>query len=181
MNWLITDKGDQDVRRLADRHYSRLTPGAAQFCRNGQNLVFITADLKAGWVTFRATPGRAVRPDGLNAWECTLFRNEGDHISSELIREAVLLSRALWGEVPPDGFLTYVRPAAIATEIPGYCFRCAGWRRVKSYTREDQILFRAPRASTPPPDRRAWKWRGNRGGAERRRLEQPSLFGDTRP
>lgn len=63
MNWLITDKGDQDVRLLADEHYTRQTPGALSFTRNGQNLVFVTPDLLAGWVTFRPTPGKAQRQD----------------------------------------------------------------------------------------------------------------------
>lgn len=73
MRWLITDKGDPDARRLVDGelddlnnvpHYSRQTVGARQFTRNGQNLVFLTADARAVWVTFRPTPGKAVRQDG---------------------------------------------------------------------------------------------------------------------
>src|SRR5260370_23337652 len=106
--WLITDKGDQDCRLLADAHYTRQSPGSPKFLRNGQNLVFVTRDKKAVWVTFRPTLGKAVRMDGLDAWECALFRNEGPYLSSELIREAVHLSMSLWGEQPKDGFITSV-------------------------------------------------------------------------
>lgn len=172
MNWLITDKGDQDVRLLADEHYTRQTPGALSFTRNGQNLVFVTPDLLAGWVTFRPTPGKAQRQDGLDAWECALFRNTGPIRSSKLIREAVLLSCALWGELPPDGLITYVRPSCVKTTIPGYCYRCAGWRRV-GYSSDGKPMFRAPRpASIPSLD--DWRWRGGRGGKLRRYIEEIS-------
>jgi hypothetical protein len=168
-NWLITDKGDQDCRRLADRHYSRQTIGALQFTRNGQNLVFITADLKAVWVTFRPTPGIAKRPDGLDAWECALFRNEGPVKSSLLIREAVLLSCALWGEIPQDGFITFIKEAAVATTLKGYCYRRAGWRRV-GQAKDGKPMFRAPRPALWPAWQ-CWSWRGGRGGKLRRTLE----------
>ncbi len=170
--WLITDKGDQDVRRLADRHYTRQTPGNIRFTRNGQNLVFITPDLMAGWVTFRPTPGKAVRPDGRDAWECALFRNEGPRRSSDLIREAVELSVALWGDIPRDGFLTYVDPAKVNSEIPGYCFIRAGWKRVGTDRRGEKPLFRA----RPPSGVRpwsAWAFREGRGGKLRAAIAPP--------
>lgn len=126
--WLITNKGDQDVRRLADRHYTRRKVGDRQFTRNGENLVFVTEDLKAAWVTHRPSPGKAMRDDGRDAWECALFRNEGPDRSSDLIREAVALTVALWGSFPRDGLLTYVDPGKVRSEVPGWCFRRAGWR-----------------------------------------------------
>ena len=128
--WLITDKGDQDVRRLADTHYSRQTPGDVRFTRNGQNLVFVTEDMLAAWVTFRPTPGKAIRADGLDAWECALFINRASerYLSSELIREAVSLSAALWAPLPGHDMITFVRPDKIRSVNPGYCYKCAGWR-----------------------------------------------------
>ncbi len=166
--WLVTDKGDQDARRLADEHYSRQRRGAPQFTRNGQNLVFITPDLRAAWVTHRPAPGVAERPDKLQAWECTLFRNTGPTRSSLLIREAVLLTAALWGEFPPDGLITHVDPSKVRGEIPGYCFRRAGWRHVGTSGHGALMRFRAPR-----PSWRAWAWRGDRGGKLRLALDGP--------
>lgn len=176
MHWLITDKGDQDARALLDGesigkrpHYSRRTPGNRQFCRNGQNLVFLTADTRALWVTFRPTLGKARRMDGLDAWECAVFRNEGSARSSALIREAVMLTWALWGPPPADGLITFVRPECVASGLAGYCFRRAGWRRT-GFGADGKPRFRSPRLPGAP-DWRSWSWRGERGGKLRRELE----------
>ncbi|GEL75181.1 hypothetical protein [Myxococcus virescens] len=180
-HWLITDKGDPAALALVDGvsvgkapHYSRQQPGTRSFTRNGQNLVFITADALACWVTFRPTPGKAVRPDGRDVWECALFRNEGPHLSSALIREAVALTCALWGTPPPGGIVTFVRPDKVDSGLPGYCYRRAGWRR-KGASKDGKPMFRAPRIGVVP-DWREWAWSGDRGGKLRRALEQPLLL-----
>lgn len=174
--WQITDKGDPDARALVDGvsvgrppHYSRQTPGSAMFTRNGQNLVFIAPDALAVWVTFRPTPGKAFRADGLDAWECALFRNEGSYLSSALIREAHVLSIALWGPLPADGLITFVRPDAVASGIPGYCYKRAGWKRWGCAS-DGKPRFRAPRVDGQIPPWREWGWRGERGGKLRRDL-----------
>lgn len=172
-HWLITDKGDPDARRLVDGettgslpHYSRQSPGSRLFTRNGQNLVFITDDLLAVWVTFRPTPGKAHRSDGLDARECALFRNEGPTKSSELIREAVELSIALWGVIPHDGMITFIKPECVGKgnlfHVAGYCYRRAGWKRWGSSSDGK------PRLRAPLPkmirSRIEWRWKGDRGG-----------------
>jgi hypothetical protein len=168
--WLITDKGDQDARRLADDHYTRQTPGSPQFTRNGQNLVFITRDAKAVWVTFRPTPGKAVRMDGLDAWECALFRNIGAGLSSELIEEATWLSLALWGEYPKDGLITSVDVNKTKPkQDPGYCYLQAGWTPF-GVDASGRPRFKAPVYDTYF-DWRKWRWKGERGGKLRRTLE----------
>lgn len=138
------------ARRLADDHYSRQSIGAPQFTRNGQNLVFITADLSAAWVTHRPAPGIATRPDKLEAWERTLFRNVGKVRSSDLIREAVLLTCALWGWPPADGLITHVDASKVRSELPGYCFRRAGWRHTGQSKNGSYMRFRAPRPAVIP-------------------------------
>ena len=150
VRWLISDKGDPVARRLVDGitvngapHYSRQTPGAKQWTRNGQNLVFVTANGLAVWCTFRPTPGKATRPDGLDAWECTMFRNEGGGLSSELIQEAHLLSLALWGATPRDGLITFIRPDRVRSRNPGYCYKRAGWA-VNGAARDGKPRLRAP-------------------------------------
>lgn len=158
---------------LGTPHYSRQSPGTRQFTRNGQNLVFITPDERAVWVTFRPAAGKAVRTDGLDAWECTLFRNEGPHRSSVLIREAVELSIALWGPLPTHGLITYIKSNAVRTGqcpsgIVGYCYRRAGWRRVGA-AKDGKPMFRAPK---PQHVRHwsEWAWHGARGGKLRRAI-----------
>jgi len=175
-NWLITDKGDPEARNIVDGvgfdgkpHYSRQTPGAAMFTRNGQNLVFITRDKLAAWVTWRPTPGKAVRKDGLNAWENALFCNRGELLSSSLIREATELSCAIWGPFPPDGFITYIKSDAVKTEIKGYCYRRAGWRRVGA-SKDGKPMLRAPRPKSIGHWSN-WEWNGERGGKLRNYLE----------
>lgn len=180
LRWFITDKGDPAARRLVDGettngrpHYSRQTPGALQFTRNGQNLVFITEDLLAVWVTFRPTPGVATRPDKLDGWECALFRNEGPEKSSSLIREAVMLSWALWGRPGKDGLFTYVKPECVGQgredHVVGYCYRRAGWRRV-GYDSKGKPRFKAP-APHVLPNPSLWQWKQDRNGKLRRELE----------
>lgn len=58
----------------------------------------------------------------------SLFRNEGCHLSSELIRWAVAHTRAVWPEVPDLGIVSFVDAAKTAPkEVPGWCYRRAGW------------------------------------------------------
>lgn len=188
---LISWRDDPDARALVDgdsplltedrkvAHYSRQTRFARQWCRNGQNIVFMTPDLLTVWCSFRPTPGKAVRQDTLEAWECTLFRNENavriarglEPIeSSVLIRESVALTWAIWGEAPKDGVITFVKPEKVLTEIPGYCYRRAGWRRT-GYASDGKPRFTAPRLPYVP-DWRMWAFKGNVDHAWRKRLEQ---------
>jgi len=122
-NWIITNKGNQDCRVLADRHYSRQSPGNVQFCRPGRNLVLISPSADAVWVTWDG-----IRDDGFTAWECTLFRNEGQVLSSILINEAIAVTVQEWGNSPPDGIITYVNSARVKSNNPGCCFKKAGWK-----------------------------------------------------
>jgi hypothetical protein len=178
--WLVTDKGDSDARALVDGtsvgkapHYSRQKPGAKLFTRNGQNLVFMTEDKLAVWVTFRPAPGKAVRPDGMDAWECTMFRNEGPWRSSDLVREAVELSVALWGPVPKDGFITFVKSESVGrgtiNHIPGYCYRRAGWKH-RGQSSDGKPRFVAPIQKSCRPFN-AWGWKAGRGGKLRLAIE----------
>lgn len=178
LRWLITDKGDPDARAFVDGetfggvHYSRQTIGARQFTRNGQNLVFMTADLRACWVTFRPTPGKASRTDGRDAWENALFKNEGAGLSSELIAEAVALSCALWGPLPPDGMITFIKPELTARKrsrhaLPGQCYRWAGWVDERPAS-DGKPCLRAPVPEQLPWW--AWHWKGDRGGRLRESL-----------
>ena len=138
--WVETHKGDKRCRELADRHYTRQSPGHPMFCRPGYNQVLYHEDAKgaAVWVWWRPKwedprPGTS-RKDGLLAIENTLFRNESAALSSDLIREAVDLVWS-WNRLPPefpDGLITGI--GAEQTEKhrgnghkPGHCFRMAGW------------------------------------------------------
>ena len=128
--WVRTKKFDKDACALADRHYSRRKVGAPQFMPPGQTIVLITPakDAVFGW--WRPHPDTGITPlNKLDGWTCTIFRNESSAKSSELILAAeheLLLSGH---DVGPDGLLTYVWDAKVASSNPGYCFIKAGWER----------------------------------------------------
>jgi hypothetical protein len=134
--WIVTNQGDQACRQLADRHYSRQTIGAPQFCRPGRKLVLRTAQADAVWVTWSG-----IRDDGLEAWECTIFRNESKHQSSLMIGWAEIATRSEWGNPPKDGIITYVDAAKVRSPNPGYCFKRAGWKQIGKSKKRGLILL----------------------------------------
>lgn len=119
MPWVPIKKADKRALKLADRHYTRQQPGTSQFTRPGYNLVLLSEEEDALWVTWRG-----IRDDGWDAWECTMFRNEGQYLSSHLIVLALGITRAQWGEPPKDGIITYVGP-----HLRGGCFHAAGFQK----------------------------------------------------
>jgi hypothetical protein len=64
---------------------------------------------------------------GQQGVNCAVFRNEGAGQSSELIREA---AERAWQRWPGERLYTYVRPDAIRSTNPGFCFIAAGWHHV---------------------------------------------------
>ncbi|MBP1893008.1 hypothetical protein J2Z18_002110 [Paenibacillus lactis] len=144
--WIVTHKGDRSCRLLADRHYSRQRPGHPMFTRPGRNLVLRSAAGDAVWVTWSG-----VRDDGMDAWECTLFRNESSIRSSEMIRFAVTATVAEWGKPPADGIITYVDGRKIRSTNPGCCFKAAGWRRIGKSKHRGLILLQFIQREVSPP------------------------------
>jgi hypothetical protein len=114
---------DEEMARLADRHYSRRTVGARQFCYSGRKLVLRDT---AGSVLFVwMWPDDDKRMDDQTGYNCAIFRNESARRSSEIILEAEQFAIQKWG---PRRMYTYVDPTRIASANPGYCFKMAGWR-----------------------------------------------------
>lgn len=112
-----TRRNDAEARALADRHYSRQTPGSRDFVGPGRTIIL--RDLAGTWLfVWRRT---RYRLDGQTGWECALFRNESGRLSSDIILECE-------GWVSGRLF-TYVDPLRVRSVNPGYCFLCAGWRR----------------------------------------------------
>jgi hypothetical protein len=66
-----------------------------------------------------------MRLDGQLGVNCTVFRNEGAGLSSELIREADDLA---WQRWPGERHFTYVNAGKIRSSNPGYCFLRAGYQ-----------------------------------------------------
>lgn len=114
---------------LADRHYSRRTRGSDQFMPPGQTLVLVSKDLTAVFGWWRPDPWTGLQAmNGLDGWTCTIFRNEGDVLSSQLILEAEQALKAAGHGCGPDGLITYVYDQKVQSTNKGCCFKKAGYR-----------------------------------------------------
>lgn len=129
--WYAVKDGDPRAYALMRRHYSfqPYTDGRRQnlsyrnrylFAGPGEKMVLMTVDCQAlfVWRKFIDKSGQ----DGVN---CAVFRNEGPHLSSELILEAEQLA---WQRWPNERLYTYVNAQEVESDNPGYCFKCAGWK-----------------------------------------------------
>jgi len=114
---------DDEMRQLADRHYSRRTVGAAQFCGNGPKIVLRDAGGLVLWVWMNFGLDRW---DGQTGYYNQWFRNESDRLASDIILEAETHAETRWG---PGRMYTYVDPAKVRSSNPGYCYLKAGWHR----------------------------------------------------
>ena len=60
---------------------------------------------------------------------CSAFRNEGDTLSSQLIRQAVAATRWRFPQIPAEGMITFVdRGKVRSKKDPGFCFKKAGFQ-----------------------------------------------------
>jgi len=60
-----------------------------------------------------------------------MFRNEGAGLSSELIRAAIAETRAIWGDPPELGMVTFVDAGKVRHKRdPGRCYLRAGFRAI---------------------------------------------------
>jgi hypothetical protein len=141
MNWYLVERTDTRARLLADRHYSRQSPGHPEFCPPGHNIVLIIPNGRAGaaalWVSHRPAPDANLekpRADGMSYWDNPYFRNESNIKSSMLIREALAVTRWLWRDnLPADGFHSFVDPRQVrgvkvrGVVVYGFVFQKAGF------------------------------------------------------
>ena len=125
--WRRSHRADKKALPLADRHYNRQKPGSPQFVPPGRCVVLLSQEGDALWVTSwpyaeytkHAWPG---------AWICSCFRNESEHLSSDMIREAVAITRYIWPDPPSLGMVTFVSTKHVRKKRDwGRCYRKAGW------------------------------------------------------
>lgn len=140
--WRRVDKFSRAAAELYDRHYSRQTVGSNQTLAPGETLLMLTPDDDAEWgVVHNWDPGQ----DDTKRWRCSVFRNEGGQLSSDLILAATPMTFDYWQ-------LKYGMPSVpLTTEVdadktrrkrdPGRCFRRAGW---ELWSRLRLYVFIAP-------------------------------------
>jgi hypothetical protein len=124
--WFEIKDGDPRGKILYDRHYSRKRyvgyRKTSLFVGPGEKMVLLTVSADALFV-WKLEKYRNDEQTGVN---CSIFRNEGDVLSSELIKEAVDLA---WRRWPNTRLFTFVRANKIKSSNPGFCFQMAGWRK----------------------------------------------------
>lgn len=127
--WWLTKDGDKSCLAQYERHYSayRYADGRkrTQFVGPGQTIVLRTASCDAMFVWRKYIDDTIPKQHGV---ECAVFRNEAPtlYTSSELVRQADAIADIAW---PSERHYTKVRPSAVRSANPGFCFIKAGWRR----------------------------------------------------
>ena len=122
-NWIGIKDGDPRGIGIFKRHYSarsyRDNRRRTLFVGPGEKMVLLTVtnDALFVWRKF-------ISDDGQEGVNCSIFRNEGPVLSSELVLEAVGLA---WKRWPEERLFTYVWDKKIESANPGYCFKMAGW------------------------------------------------------
>ena len=136
-HWIRTRDGDDSVRSLFDRHYSRRpamrgTLRSKLFMGPGEKLVLRTADSLA-ILAFR----KFISEDRQSGVNLSIFRNEGEVLSSTLLLDGMGVA---WQHWPRERLYTYINPRRILSPNPGYCFLVAGWQRCGYTTKGLHVL-----------------------------------------
>lgn len=125
-------------------------PGSPQFVPPGRYLVLLTRDADALWVT--SWPFAAYTKHAwAGAWVNSCFRNEAPekYRSSDLIREAIAVTRSEWPEVPSLGMITFVDSRKVRHKRDfGRCYLRAGFVRAGE-TKGGLLAFQLLPAAMP--------------------------------
>jgi hypothetical protein len=127
-HWQMSHRFDKAALPMADRHYNRQKPGTPQFVPPGRCIVLIADG--ALWVS--SWPyAEFTKHEWSGAWINSCFRRETNPtLASVLIREAVAITRHIWGEPPSLGMVTFIDATKIRHKRdPGRCYLKAGFKR----------------------------------------------------
>jgi len=140
--WVPTKDADEGARKIFDRHYSRrdYKDGRmpSKFIGPGEYICLVLPDYSALFVWKRFIEMNESKPKGIN---CSVFRNESEYLSSDLILEAEEYAMEKWDD---ERFYTYVNVDKIKSANPGYCFLMAGWQKCGHTKGGLQILEKFP-------------------------------------
>ena len=148
MHWYLSHQADPRAVKLADRHYSRKSPGTGQFMPPGRMLILATLAGDAVWATSWPLP--ELVPYRADAWVCTIFRNESAILSSALICEAIAATRWKYGTPPVGGMVTFIDARKVTSRNPGYCFKRAGFTHT-GYTKKRLHILQLLPQDMPAP------------------------------
>ena len=155
MMWRLSNRADKRALPISDRHYNRQKPGTKQFVPPGRCLVLLTENADAVWVT--SWPfAEYVRHAWPGAWMNSSFRNESGLQASDLILEAVAVTRWYWPEIPDIGMVTFIDPKKVRPTIVrglptfGMSYRKAGFTFVGT-TKDGLLAFQLLPECMPEP------------------------------
>lgn len=148
--WKLVARNDVRARLLADRHYSRKHIGTSEFCPPGNNIVLLGLNDDALWVSHRPDPAANLakpRQDGFDYYDNPYFRNESDNRASEMILEALAITRYLWQDYEPvHGFHSFVDSRMVkpvmrrGCPVYGWVFEKAGFTLSPDLTKSRGLL-----------------------------------------
>lgn len=150
MIWRKSNRADAEVVPIADRHYNRQKIGSPQFAPPGRCFVLKHGDpVEAFWIT--SWPyAQYTKHAWAGAWVCSAFRNESKLLSSEMIREAIALTRGHWAEVPELGMITFVSTKHVRPKQDwGWCYLKAGFKNV-GFTKGGLVALQLLPHEMPP-------------------------------
>lgn len=126
MMWSLSYRADPVAAKMADRHYNRQKIGSPQFVPPGRCVVLVQEG--ALWVT--SWPfAEYVKHAWAGAWINSAFRRETGPVASEMIRDAIAATRAIWGDPPALGMVTFIDRGKVKHKRDfGRCYRRAGFR-----------------------------------------------------
>lgn len=157
VRWRLSDRFDPVANAIAKRHYNSQTPDSDQWVKPGACICLRTIEGDAVWSS-SAPKAEFTQHAWAGLWECSTFRNESPHLSSELIREAVAVTLGEWGEPPDDGMVTFVNPELVRHKRdPGRCFLRAGFEHAGWTKGGLRALVLAPGAMPAPAQPLPWK------------------------
>jgi hypothetical protein len=129
--WQLSNRADPIAVDIADRHYNRQKIGSPQFVPPGRCIVLLSLDNTAVWVT--SWPfAEYVKHAWAGAWVNSMFRKENRQMASELIRDAIAVTRYYW-EPPSLGIVTFIDKHKVkptmrrGKETWGYSYLKAGF------------------------------------------------------
>jgi len=134
-NLIATRLSDQEMLDLSANHYSRKNLRAKKIGGPARSLLLRNTQGSVLFLWQWAQDG--LRRDKQNGYNCVMFRNESERLSSEIILEAEDHIFQAWGK---NRLFTYVDPTKVASSNPGYCFKQAGWRFVKKSANGKHLL-----------------------------------------
>ena len=118
--------GDPGVRALVKGHYS-VKRGGRSWWSPAKSLCLTNIDRTIAFLWQHPKP--EYRRDHQDGYNNSLFRNVDGRLSSDIILEAERSVVEAWG---PGRAYTYIDPKEVKSSNPGYCYKKAGWRYVKT-------------------------------------------------